>query len=150
MIVLLVSLVLLIPRYNYSFVSYIKDGSTVSFYTTTTQNYVPNFVTQTDIGIGAILECKSNVAKSLAKQLHNIAGISFCFEGNSNDINEFLDNVDAVVLKCENVDKNIKTYLAYSPKFQNNINIDGNTINLQIAKVGNTITIGSPMILGSY
>ncbi len=150
MVILLTSLLLLIPRYNYAILSYIKDGSTVSIYTTSRVANTPQFVTQTSLGSGAVLECPSTVAKSVVQSLDNIAGISFCFEGGSNDIEEFLDKVDAVVLCIEDVENNLQTLLAYSPKLQNSIKLDSKTVNLQIAKHGSTITIGSPIILGAY
>lgn len=150
LVILLSSLIVLIPKYNYSFVSYITPNSQVSFYTTSPLENVPAYLNQTNIGVGAIIECSGTIASQVAKTLDNIAGISFSFNGNKEDVNDFLDKVDAVVLKCENVDSQIKTYLAYSSKFRNNINIDGHFVNLQIAIVNDTITIGSPMILGEY
>ena len=150
MLVFLCSFIVLLPNYNNTFIAYVVPNSQVSFYTTQKLNKVPDYLSQTDIGMGSIIECPSSIANSVAKTLKNIAGISFCFDGTKNDINEFLDKVDAVILKIENIDSNIKTYLCYSPKLRNNINIDNLTINFQIAQVNNKITIGSPIILGEY
>ncbi len=150
MVVLLTSLIVLIPNYNYSFASYIMPNSEATFYTTSPLKSVPNYLTQTNIGVGAMIECSGSIAPKVAKTLNNIAGISFQFNGGQNDIEEFLDKVDAVVLKCETIDNSIKTYLAYAPKLRNNIKVDNMTVNLQIAVVDSTITIGSPMILGEY
>lgn len=150
MALLLLSLIVLIPRYDYKFVDYIVPNSEVSFYTTTKSTNLPAYINKVDIGHGEILKCKSHMASSALNSIDNIAGISFCFEGSDEDIEEYLKRVDAVILKCEKVDANITTYLAYSKKFQNSVHIDDKTINLQIAKVGSTITIGSPLILGEY
>ena len=150
MVVLLLSLLVLIPRYDYTFLDYIPQNCEVSFYTTTKMDDTPKYMDKIDIGSGQILRCDAKLATSAVQRIDNIAGISFCFEGSENDISEYLDRVDAVVLKCENVSDEITTYLAYSNKFQNTITIDDNQINLQIAKVGSKITIGSPIILGEY
>ena len=150
MIILLSSLIIAIPKYDYSLLNYVVANSEVSFYTTSQNEINKKFMTKIDIGNGEIIKCQSHIAKNTAKNLNNIAGISFSFDGTNDDIADFLQKVDAVIIKCENIDKNITTYLAYSKKINNSISIDNKKINLQIAQVDNKITIGSPLILGEY
>ena len=150
MIILLSSLIITIPRYDYNLLNFVVANSEVSFYTTTKNDFLGHNITKIDIGNGEIIKCQSHIAKNTASKLNNIAGISFAFDGTSEDIENFLQKVDAVIIKCENVDNHITTYLAFSRKINNSINIDNKKINLQIAQVDNKITIGSPLILGEY
>lgn len=149
-VLFLSSLLLVVPNYDYGFLQYVKNDSQVSFYMATKSHSVPTYVTKTDVGCGEILQCHSSNAQRLSKKLDDIAGISFSFTGNEKDIENFLKEVDAFVLKSENIDSGLQILLAHSPKFQNRVMIDGNSVNLQIAISGDTITIGSPLILGEY
>lgn len=148
-VALVVSLIVLMPNYNCTFVSYVRADSDVSFYVLGECERVPRFCTSVDVGKGAVVKCKGAVAEDVSKSLDAVAGVSFCFSGGQDEINEFLEGVDAVVLKCENI-ADITSYFAYSKKLKNGIRVDGELVNLQIAKCGNTITIGSPIILGEY
>lgn len=145
----IVSLIILIPNYNCSFVAYVRADSDVSFYVLSNSECVPKFCTEINVGKGAIIKCKGGVAKDVAKTLDTITGISFSFSGGDDDICDFLEKVDAVVLRCENVG-NITSYFAYSKKMKNGIRVDGEMVNIQIAQCGDKITIGSPIILGEY
>lgn len=150
MIIFVCSVLLVVPSYDYGFLNYVRSDSEICFYTTTKNNNTPNFVKKLDVGSGEILQCHSSFAKQLRKRLDGVAGISFSFQGDEDDIESFFKDVDAVVLSCENVDDELTIYMAYSPKFQNKIFVDGCSVNLQIAFSKNTITIGSPIILGEY
>ena len=145
----LMCLIIIMPNYNCTFVSYVRADSDVSFFLLNKTEQLPRFCSQVDIGSGAIVKCKGSVATDVAKSLNFITGISFTFCGGDKEIDDFLKRVDAVVLNCESVG-NISSCFAYSRKLSNGIRVDGNLVNIQIARNGNTITIGSPIILGEY
>ena len=148
-VALLVSLIIVMPNYNCSFVSYVRKDSDVSFYLLSKTEHLPRFCNQIDIGSGAIVRCKGSVANDVAKSLDSITGVSFTFKGGDKEVDDFLKRVDAVVLNCETVG-NISSCFAYSRKLKNGIRVDGELVNIQVARNGNTITIGSPIILGEY
>lgn len=148
-VVLIMCLIIIMPNYNCAFVSYVRADSDVSFFLINKTDQLPRYCSQVDIGSGAIVKCKGTVATEVAKSLDSITGISFTFSGGDKEIDDFLKRVDAVVLNCESVG-NITSCFAYSRKLKNGIHVDGNLVNIQIARNGNTITIGSPIILGEY
>jgi len=146
---LVVCLIIITPNYNCAFVSYVRADSDVSFFLLTKANQLPRFCSQVDLGCGAVIKCKGAVASETAKLLDSITGISFTFSGGDKEIDDFLKRVDAVVLNYESVGS-ITSCFAYSRKLKNGIRVDGNLVNIQIARNDNTITIGSPIILGEY
>ncbi len=148
-VALIMCLIIIMPNYNCAFVSYVRADSDVSFFLLNKTDQLPRYCSQVDIGSGAVVKCKGAVATEVAKSLDSITGISFTFSGGDKEIDDFLERVDAVVLNCESVG-NISSSFAYSRKLKNGIRVDGNLVNIQIARNGNTITIGSPIILGEY
>ena len=63
-------------------------------------------------------------------------------------LKSFLDDFDAKVIFTESIDEGV-SYYAYSPKIKERVNLNGKTINLQIF-IGNSVTVGAPLIYGSF
>lgn len=63
--------------------------------------------------------------------------------------NELLGCLKAQVVKVERVG-DITLYYAYSHRMSNGVYVDGKKVNVQIAVTDSAITLGSPLIMGSY
>ena len=79
--------------------------------------------------------------------MHTYSGFMLTFTGKKEDV-DFLLN-EAKIIKVENSD-NVENFYAYTCGLVHSVFIDGKKVNFQIAINKNTITIGSPIILGSY
>ena len=122
----------------------------VCFYLSYIPSSVPAGAKLVRNGAGAIIKCSSSIAKNVEKQLSHTTGVSITFNGNAKDIASLLSKYSINVLEQCNITPDIVSYLGYSRQFDSSILIDNKTINVQIARNKNTITIGCPIILGSY
>lgn len=77
-----------------------------------------------------------------------VCGQAFKTDLNEFDLKSFLDDFDAKVIFTESIDEGV-SYYAYSPKIKERVNLNGKTINLQIF-IGNSVTVGAPLIYGSF
>ena len=102
-------------------------------------------------GNGFLINCSTEYAKSFSKRLNQkfVKGESFSFVGEDNDVCKLLKMLDGVVKKVECFD-DIKVFYVYAPKISQFIDVDGQKINVQIAKNKGVITVGTPLILGSF
>lgn len=95
-------------------------------------------------------EYKDGIVSSLiSSAVHSERGASVRFCGSQDDIDAFLKKTNAAVVKKESV-FGAEIIYAYSRRFSKDVQIDGKNVNLQIAKRGGEIIIGTPLILGSY
>ncbi|MBR2968048.1 MAG: hypothetical protein IKC35_04665 [Clostridia bacterium] len=60
-----------------------------------------------------------------------------------------MSNLDANVLFVEKVD-DIKIFYAYSPRLSEKVMIKGREINLMVAVRNNVVSLGTPLLEGSY
>ena len=120
-----------------------------SFYTTENTN-VLNAKTVKN-GNGFVVTCQAKHAKNILNNLNNdkIQGESFCFKGQFDDAFKILSSLNAKIVFEEKFDE-FSVFYAYSPKLDNIIYIDSKKINIQIAYKNETITVGTPVILGSF
>ena len=81
-------------------------------------------------------------------QIKNVKGESFKVRNKEFNVEEFLLSFSARVVFTEEI-KQGTSYYAYSPKISYRAVIKGKVINLQIV-VGDEITVGSPIIYGSF
>lgn len=77
-----------------------------------------------------------------------VCGQSFKTDLNNFNLNVFLDDFDAEIIFTESIGEGV-SYYAYSPKIKERVNLKGKTINLQIF-VGTAVTVGAPLIYGSF
>ena len=129
-----------------SFEVYIKDISadaTVSIYCRETG------VNGIDIGSGKIVQCSvTELSKTLAR-CKDVDGFSVCFEGTSYDVDRILQLFEIDVTSTYDI-CGLQIVCGNSSKLKGGVVLDGVTVNLQIAFKDGTVTVGSPLILGSY
>ena len=79
----------------------------------------------------------------------NIRGESFKADKDSFDMDAFLSDYSARVVFIEEIEEGI-SYYAYSPKIKYRFKLLDKTINLQIFIGNNQVTVGAPIIFGSF
>ncbi|MDD2227422.1 MAG: hypothetical protein PHH71_02455 [Clostridia bacterium] len=94
-----------------------------------------------------IVKTMANNAENIKNYLTDCFGYCIKIEGAKQDIEHLLDKIQ--VAKTEIVD-GIEILYGYMYGFLFSTFIDGKKVNVQIAFNDNTVTIGSPIILGSY
>jgi len=125
-----------------------KYKSQVSFYVSSNPNidkveYIQN-------GSNGIVNVGSNIAQKIYNKLSSVVGISFTLQGTRNDFINICENLELTIVSKEIVSDGIISYLCYTKKIANRILVDNEEINVQIAINKNNITVGTPVILGSY
>ena len=104
----------------------------------------------TDSGCGTIIQTTFKNAQKIKKDINNIQGESYCFNSSNEDVvNDILNMFNAVIVKQQDLG-NLKIVYAFSVKLDKFVTDDGEKINLQICKNINNVTVGYPIILGSY
>ncbi|MCM1043684.1 MAG: hypothetical protein NC350_05750 [Corallococcus sp.] len=102
-----------------------------------------------DIGTGVIAQCNMyNLQEALSKA-HCVDGLSVHFAGGAADVCRLSNKLNLHEYFRETVQNLIVIY-GYSPAVTGGIFVDGMYINVQIAYDGQSVNIGSPLILGSY
>ena len=89
-----------------------------------------------------------NVNEKFYPLVFNVRGESFKTEAAEFDLDEFLLQFDARVLFTEEIEQGV-SYYAYSSKIPYRRLVLGQTVNLHVF-VGKQITVGSPLIYGSF
>lgn len=79
----------------------------------------------------------------------NVNGECVRFIGKDKDIDSFINEFNIRVVDEQNL-SNIRVVYGYTSRFGEGVTLDGKRVNVQIAKRGGTITIGTPMICGSF
>ena len=78
----------------------------------------------------------------------NIRGESFKIDIEDFNIEDFLNDYSARIVFVEEIEQGV-SYYAYSPKIKYRSKLFGQTINLHIF-IGKQVTIGAPLIFGSF
>lgn len=79
----------------------------------------------------------------------DISGQSVRFIGKDEDIDYLIRKLN-IQVKDEQNFSNIRTIYGYSARLGEGVKLSGEKVNIQIARRGSTITVGTPLILGSY
>ncbi len=90
-----------------------------------------------------------NVNKTEFIFLKGVKGESVRLSANNFDLSGLLLEFDAEIIFTERVE-NKTLYYAYSPRIKYKKVVRGQKINLQIATDSDNVTIGSPLIFGSF
>ena len=69
---------------------------------------------------------------------------------NNYEPNAVLQTLKAKVVKCETLPNGANVIYAYTNKIKEEIDLNGNKVNLQLACYDNYCIVGWPLILGSY
>lgn len=80
--------------------------------------------------------------------IHNVCGESFKMEAANFNLETFFKQFNAQILFIEEISEGI-CYYAYSPKIKYRQQVLGEIVNLHVF-VGKQITVGSPIIYGSF
>ena len=102
----------------------------------------------TSVGFGCIVESCGDLQKVL-QNCKQIDGISCSYIAGKSEVEKLAMQFELKNTTMQNLG-NIVLLCGYSPLINSSINIDGKKINVQIAYSDNTITVGSPLILGEY
>ena len=78
----------------------------------------------------------------------NVCGESFKAEKNNFDLENFLQRFNAKIVFTETIEQGI-SYYAYSNKIKYKKTVRGKLVNLQIF-IGDMVTVGAPIIFGSF
>ena len=109
-----------------------------------------DYLFETPNGDGKILTCPVYLAESVKRGIKGeIKGESFRISGGVDKVNDIISCLGARVVKTSTVDGIYCVYL-YSGKLGESVELGGERVNGQIAVSKGKITIGCPIILGSY
>ena len=101
-------------------------------------------------GTGGIITLNQNELKMLNKfSINKVYGKSVEFEASEQQYKNFLQRLNFTTVKVESFNS-LSTIYGYSDKFGERVLLYGKKVNIQIAKRGNSVCVGFPLILGSY
>lgn len=102
-------------------------------------------------GNSYVIKADINYAKEIKSKVSFVMGESVRFKGLISGIDKIIDFYKIKVLKTEKLD-NIICVFGFSEmlNFDKSVEIDNEKVNIQIAFCENTITVGTPIILGDY
>lgn len=148
MFLLLLSCLLILPNKTPVFAVSVDKNAEYCFYTKNLSQSIENAkITQN--GTMSIISCNARDVEKIKPQLVDIEGESICFLGTKNDALNFLGQYNHKVVFSEIVDDIVVIY-AYSPQIDNYVFVNNEKVNLQLAFNNGKITVGTPMILGSF
>lgn len=127
---------------------FIKNSdATYSIYTSDVCD--ANDVEIIDVGAGYIVSCGVTDGEKVFNALkQNAYGQSVSLKGDLNYCKSLITSMGVKVVKCENFNNIYNIYGIGD--FGNKIVVDGQKFNVQIAYRDGVVTIGCPVILGSY
>lgn len=145
---LLLSCIVLLPNKNPVFSFSSELDANYCFYTNNA-NISVDGASVVKNGDMFFVSCKSNVAQNVKQQLDNIDGESISFQGTKNDALKFLSQFNYEIVFSEMVEDIFIIY-AYCPTIANCVYVNNQKINIELAVNKSNITIGTPLIIGSY
>ena len=102
-----------------------------------------------DVGGGKIVECAASQLRQTLLQCRGVDGVSVTFAGTIEDAEK-----TALRFCLSSVSRQswegLTVICGFSAKLRGGVVADGKKINLQIAYPNGEVTVGSPLILGSY
>lgn len=138
-----------IPSNNLVFANILKDRKeyTYQFFCSSKQNF--NYENVVNVGFGSIVTANQSNVNKIASKVSNVQGQSVSFVGDEKtDVQNILLTFNASVVKIQNFN-NMQIVYAYSTKLEKCV-YDEDVINLQICFNNGIITVGYPIIMGSY
>ena len=131
------------PRDFDSYIAEIAPNGTVSVYCRQSQ------LDGIDMGNGRIVQGKVDELPTMLKQCQQVDGVSVSFSGSASDVSRISDLLKITVTNSYTLD-GIEIVCGLSLKVNGGVTLDGKTVNVQIAYKDGVVTVGSPLILGSY
>lgn len=120
-----------------------------TFYTN--QPFYCDYATTIKNGGAYHISCDAKNLQKILKKIDkkHVKGESFCIFGSKNDLNNIVRRLNVVVKNEEQIDDAFIVE-GYNSKFGNSIFVNGKEINIQLAYHNGLITVGCPVILGSF
>lgn len=84
-----------------------------------------------------------------ALSLNGTEGESVTFCGSKNEFESEIRRLGVTVTERQSLG-GIEIVYGYTEKLRGGVNVDGKRVNIELAYRGGTITVGTPVILGSY
>ena len=103
----------------------------------------------TSVGFGKIVKSCGKQIDTVLLQCSGVDGVSVSFVATEKDLSAVASKLNLLVHTTQTLGE-LTIVCGYSPKVVGAVWLDGHKTNVQIAFDGNTITIGSPLILGDY
>jgi|LGOV01.1.fsa_nt_gb hypothetical protein len=135
---------------NFNVLADYKPSANYSFYLAGRSPIYYDYLTIDNAGLGSIVSCNASMASIIKKHLDDIVGESISFEGKYSEVMGIIKTYNAQVVKAERIDGEIYTVYASTNAFLKCVYIDDYKVNMQIAYSDGIITVGTPLILGSY
>lgn len=152
MFVFLVCIALLIPTFIFTFGEknfFEKFSGLYRVYISSSQEFEMDNVNKIKNGNITILESSNINREKIMKYVDCYFGESLTIMSGVHSINEVFSFLSFKNLQIEQID-NITCYIGYCKGFSKFIMYENKRINIQIAVRDNMITVGFPIILGSY
>ena len=126
--------------------SYLPSNGITYIYTT--ENLVAPECTSIPSGNGYIIKCDSTCSHALLTQLNKNKVLGVSFEIPNCDFNTLTQKLNLQLI-CSQIVEDIVFVYGYSPRLSKFITVDGEKINIQVAKRGDIVKVGYPLILDS-
>ena len=123
--------------------NYLDKNATVNIYCRQTS------CENIDLGLGFQVTCSVDDFGATVASCRGVDGVSVSFEGSEQDIDRILCRLQATQVSYQQLD-DLYVACCYSPRLKGSVSIDGKRVNLQIAYSNGAVTVGYPLILGSY
>lgn len=131
------------PKNFCNYVYDIAPDGTVSVYCKSSQ------LDGIDMGSGKIVECSPSELQAVLNKCHGVDGVSVTVEGSQEDVTRIMQLLTLTVVSNYQLD-GLVVVCGKSDKVNGGVLLDGNLVNVQIAYKDGVVTVGSPLILGSY
>ena len=141
--VIVAVLIYSMPRGMEVYIEEISTDATVSIYCRDSD------VDCIDMGGGKIVQCCVADFNSVLFHCKDVDGFSVAFSGTAQDVDRIARFFNLKVSSTLNLD-GLTIVCGNSAKLVGGVRLDGEIVNLQIAYKDGTVTVGSPLILGSY
>lgn len=102
-----------------------------------------------EMGNGRMVQGEVSELQALLAQCQGVDGVSVSFSGSEEDVTRVADLLQLNFTYQYQLD-GIEILCGRSAKVKGGVVVDGNKVNVQIAYKDGTVTVGSPLILGSY
>ena len=133
-----------VPQSKYADVrNYAEYNATVNIYCRATT------LDSIDMGLGRQVTCSVDDFRKVVSNCNQIDGVSVSFNGSVEDVNAIINRLHATTVSVQQLD-GLYVACCVSNRLQGGVTLDGKRVNLQIAYSAGTITVGYPLILGSY
>lgn len=101
-------------------------------------------------GSGKIVVSTMDMRFTTLRQCMSVKGVDVRYQATSADeVDKLIDRLNITVYSADYL-KDLVTLYGYSPAVKGGIVVDNRLVNIQIAYNQGTVTVGSPIILGSF